>query len=111
MKKFTGKAADCTELQPSGCGQSSLRRHGDLLGSRAILHVAHHALAGGFHHAGEFAAGDERRRRSAVIGAAGGHGVGEIHSDSFHAHDHFARLWAAGRARRALRELPVHRDG
>jgi hypothetical protein len=56
------------------------------------LGVAHHAIAGGFDHPGELAAGNERWRRSAAVSAAGRKRIGKVDAHRFHADDHFARF-------------------
>ena len=66
-------------------------RNGDLLRGGSILRIAHHALARRFDDSGELAASDERRLRSARIGAVGRHGVGEIDTHGFDADDYLLR--------------------
>ena len=91
-KKVHRKGGRLHRGPAGGLRPQQLGLHGDLLGGSAVLRVAHHALAGCFHDAGEFAAGDEGRSRRSGIGSAGGKGVGKVHADGFHAHDHLARL-------------------
>src|SRR5271169_2207528 len=76
----------------AGNGPEQVGISGDPLGECSPLDVAHHPASAAFFDSGEFASGDQRRRRRPGIATLSGHDVGEIQASGADADQRLSRL-------------------